>query len=328
LSDTWLKLRFSITITKTWVGSGVDDGSGDGEGVGLGYAAWVGLGRGETPAWAEDPGEQAARRKTPSASATNLIPKEPTIRAGVRLRGGPWEIEVRPERGGRIVSLRLGGEELLDQGIGVDKPGAEGFVEGGAWGWDEMVPNVEQTGSLPDHGEAWRLAWSVVELKGSSAVMRCSGRVVPWELERSIELGTKVVSVSYAYTNRGSVPLLAYWCAHPLFRYEVGMEISAPGGERLANLPEGSSTKVFLSKGSVDRAGLRWESGAAVEVVWDRALTPYVGVWACNGDLGGYRQVAIEPATGGNDRPNAAEPPPLLQPGGRFQWWLEVRDAR
>jgi len=236
-------------------------------------------------------------------------------------------MEIRPERGGRIASLRLDGEELLDQGVGIDAPGAAGFVEAGAWGWDEMVPNVEATETLPDHGEAWRSPWSVVGSSGAAAVMRCSGQVLPWELERSIELGS-AVSLSYRYTNRGAVPLAAYWCAHPLFRYEAGMQIGVPGGERLAHLGEGSSQKVFLEPGSVDRAGLRWGSGAAVEVGWDPQLTPYVGVWVCNGDLGGYRQVAIEPATGGNDRPDANAPPPLLEPGDSLEWWLQVRDAR
>ncbi|HUY73446.1 MAG TPA: hypothetical protein VMW11_02925 [Candidatus Dormibacteraeota bacterium] len=245
----------------------------------------------------------------------------------MRLCGGPWEMEIRPERGGRIASLRLDGEELLDQGIGIDAPGAAGFVEAGAWGWDEMVPNVDATDTLPDHGEAWRRPWSVVRSSGAAAVMRCSGQALPWELERSIELGS-AVSVWYRYTNRGAVPLLAYWCAHPLFRYEAGMQIRVPGGESLAHLPEGSSTKVFLERGSVERVALRWGSGAAVEVGWDRRLTPYVGVWVCNGDLGGYRQVAIEPATGGNDRPEVGAPPPVLGPGESLEWWLEVRDAR
>ena len=72
-----------------------------------------------------------------------------------------WRMDIRPERGGRITSLRLRGEELLDQGIGVDQPTAEGFVEAGAWGWDELVPTVEATGTLPDHGEAWRVPWAV-----------------------------------------------------------------------------------------------------------------------------------------------------------------------
>jgi hypothetical protein len=73
---------------------------------------------------------------------------------------------------------------------------------------------------------------------------------------------------------------------------------------------------------------LGWKSGAAVEVVWDAGLLPYVGIWACNGDLGGYRQIAIEPATGGGDRPHLAVPPPLLGPGAELDWWLEIKDAR
>jgi len=71
-------------------------------------------------------------------------------------------MEIQPERGGRITSLRLDGEELLDQGIGVDDPNALGFVAAGARGWDEMVPTVDAARypgpgpyegiELPDHG--------------------------------------------------------------------------------------------------------------------------------------------------------------------------------
>src|SRR2546423_2551501 len=137
----------------------------------------------------------------------------------MRLASRRWEIEVRPERGGRITSVRLDGEELLDQGIGVDQPTANGFVEGGAFGWDEMVPTVDATDTLPDHGEAWRLPWTVVD----PTTMSCRGHVVPWQLERTIELGDSVY-VSYRYTNVGEEAHLAYWCAHPLFRYEADMQ--------------------------------------------------------------------------------------------------------
>ena len=231
----------------------------------------------------------------------------------MRLAAKRWAVAIRPERGGRITSLRLDGEELLDQGIGVDQP-TKGFVEGGAFGWDEMVPNVLATDTLPDHGEAWRLPWETVR----PGVMRCRGRVVPWELERSIELDD-AVQVHYVYRNVGAEPHLAYWCAHPLFQYETGM------GGGVPDLGEGLSAKVFLPKGSADRFTLRWRSGIAIELRWDSERTPYVGVWACNGDLGGYRQVAIEPATGGNDRPDPAAPPPLLEPGAEYRWWLQIR---
>jgi galactose mutarotase-like enzyme len=244
------------------------------------------------------------------------------------LRGHSWKVEVRPERGGRITSLRLDGEELLDQGIGVDEPAAPGFVKGGAWGWDEMVPTVDATDTLPDHGEAWRLPWQVDAESASSVDMRCAGRVVPWELSRRIELVEDRIRLSYVYTNRGPVAHPAYWCAHPLFRFERGMEIGVPGGRELSQLASGTSTKVLLPKGAIDRARLGWASGAAIELAWDAGLTPYVGVWVCNGDLGGYHQVAIEPATGGNDRPDPAAPAPLLRSGEPLEWWLEVRDLR
>ena len=244
------------------------------------------------------------------------------------LRSPSWELEARPERGGRITSLRLGGEELLEQGIGIDHPGAAGFVEGGAFGWDEMVPTVDATETLPDHGEAWRMPWQVTEETPSSALMVCTGHLVPWELRRRIELDTNRFRVSYTYANRGASPHHAYWCAHPLFKFEAGMEIGVPGGSRLAGLAEGASEKTFLPPGSLDRARLGWRSGAAIELAWDISMTPYVGVWVCNGDLGGYRQIAIEPATGGYDRPDSTARAPLLWPGEELRWWLEVRDGR
>ncbi len=219
------------------------------------------------------------------------------------------------------------GEELLEQGIGIDDPGAAGFVAGGAFGWDEMVPTVDATDSLPEHGEAWRLPWEVEAQEVGSVVMRCAGRVVPWELERHIDVDERVTA-TYSYRNVGVEPHRAYWCAHPLFRFEAGMEIGAPGGSRLAQLAEGTSEKLFLAPGSVDRVRLGWGSGSAIELRWDVSVTPYVGVWVCNGDLGGYRQIAIEPATGGFDRPDSSEPAPLLWPGEELRWWLEVRDGR
>jgi galactose mutarotase-like enzyme len=213
----------------------------------------------------------------------------------MRMAAKRWALEARPERGGRVTSLRLDGEELLDQGIGVDQPTANGFVEGGAFGWDEMVPNLEPTEALPDHGEAWRLPWEVL----GPGAMRCRGRLVPWELERRISLADEV-DVEYVYRNVGSEPHPAYWCAHPLFKYVPVMGIG---------VEEGKSTKVFLPSGSIDRLRV-----GPVELSWDPSATPEVAIWLCNGDLGGYRQVAVEPATAS----------PVLGPGESLRWWLRI----
>lgn len=218
----------------------------------------------------------------------------------VRLTANRWAMEIRPERGGRITSLRLEGDELLDQGIGVDQPTAEGFVEGGAFGWDEMVPNLEATATLPDHGEAWRLPWEVLD----DGVMRCTGRLVPWQLKRRISLGDSV-EVSYVYTNVGDSPHTAYWCAHPLLRYRSEMEISVD----VPRPDEGRSTKVFLPPGSVDNVRV-----GPVVVRWNGKLAPDVAIWLCNGDLGGYRQAAVEPSW----------TKPEFGPGDTHSWWLRI----
>jgi galactose mutarotase-like enzyme len=209
-------------------------------------------------------------------------------------------MEIRPERGGRITSLRLDGDELLDQGIGIDQPTAQGFVEGGAFGWDEMVPNLEPTAILPDHGEAWRLRWEVL----GEGVMRCTGNLVPWRLERRVSLGDSV-EVSYVYTNVGDKPHTAYWCAHPLLRYRSNMETSID----VPRPAEGRSDKVFLPAGSLDHVRL-----GPVVVRWDSTMSPDVAIWVCNGDLGGYRQVAIEPSW----------TQPDFAPGQTRSWWLRI----
>jgi len=239
------------------------------------------------------------------------------------------------QRGGRVTSLHLDGRELLDQGIGIDEPSRDNFVEAGAWGWDEMVPTVDPARypgpgvwagvELPDHGEAWRLPWSLLDETTSSATMKCTGVALPWQLQRRIELDTRAVHVDYTYRNSGEHPMYAYWCSHILFRYEPGMVVEGVAG--FAPPPPGTSSKLHLPRGSTSSAGLAWSDGSAIELAWDSTLTPYVGVWACNGDLGGYQQIAVETATGGDDRPDPSAPPPVLEPGEQLRWWLEIRRA-
>ena len=60
----------------------------------------------------------------------------------------------------------------------------------------------------------------------------------------------------------------------------------------MPDVAEGKSLKLLLPRGAVDCATLRWRSGLGIEMAWDASLTPYVGIWICNGDLGGYSQVA------------------------------------
>jgi hypothetical protein len=144
------------------------------------------------------------------------------------------------------------------------------------------------------------LPWEVLR----DGVMRCTGRLVPWRLERRISLGDSV-ELSYVYTNVGDRSHTAYWCAHPLLRYWSNMEISI----ELPRPAEGQSTKVFLPPGSVDRLRL-----GPVVISWDPTMTPDVAIWICNGDLGGYRQVAVEPSWTRDE----------FGPGETYRWWLRI----
>ena len=262
---------------------------------------------------------------------------------------GPGDIGVPGDLGGIDEQGGLSGHGHLRRGRGTVPPGLPvdlgeqpvdlvevGFVAAGARGWDEMVPTIDRAPypgpgqwegiDLPDHGEAWRLPWKVLEETAAAAKMQCLGRVLPWRLQRSITLNPRNVRIEYVYENVGRLPLYAYWCAHPLFRYEPGVELDVEGGFVMP--PPGASSKVFLPTGAIDRVRLGWPSGSAIEMAWDPSLTPYFAIWACNGDLGGYQHIAPEPATGGNDRPDPQAPPPLLEPSHELRWWLEIRDRR
>jgi hypothetical protein len=72
---------------------------------------------------------------------------------------------------------------------------------------------------------------------------------------------------------------------------------------------EGQSKKVFLPPGSVDHIRL-----GPVVVSWDATMAPDVAIWVCNGDLGGYRQVAVEPSW----------TKPGFGPGDTYSWWLRI----
>src|SRR5260370_34046201 len=119
-----------------WVG-------GVGEGAVVGLLVGDGLGR-----WVAVCGAQAEsthRESTPARRG--FTPPDTTIRGGVRLQGGVWEMDIQPEHGGRIISVRLAGEALLGQGVCADAPPAVGVVAARAAGGDRVLPGV---GASPD----------------------------------------------------------------------------------------------------------------------------------------------------------------------------------
>jgi galactose mutarotase-like enzyme len=175
--------------------------------------------------------------------------------------------------------------------------------------------------------------------------------------------------LDYALRNTGGSPVPWSWSAHPLFAVEAGDRIQLPGsietlrlegsrGGRLgrngdivswpmAALADGSRTDLSLAQGAASgigdklfagplKANENWcalerpKAGVRINVGFDAAATPYLGLWICCGgwpERPGAKQmcVAAEPATAPVD--SLAETGPwsrLLAPGQSCHWPMTV----
>ena len=222
---------------------------------------------------------------------------------------------------------------------------------------------------VPDHGEFWQLA-STVEQRGEREVsLAATGRGVPLRLERRLMVEGSTLRVEYRLENVGTAAAPYLWSAHPSFAvdegdatvlpksvHEVTVEGSAhgrlgakgtvvqwpvaemPSGERLDLSRAGKPTdevgdKVF---GAAPQAGWaaieRRRVGVRVQVGFDAARTPYLGLWLCYGGWPEGRTkrqqcVGLEPCTAPAD--SLAEAlergwARVLAPGQVTQWWMTI----
>ncbi|MDW8334993.1 MAG: hypothetical protein RMM53_12330, partial [Bacteroidia bacterium] len=114
------------------------------------------------------------------------------------------------DEGGRIVSLRYQGTELLFQ---PDGPANDDEFYGS--GWDEMLGSVEACEMdlsgygricFPDHGEAWRERWHG----------RFEGKILPYVFERRLRCEGRDLLVEYSFLNAGRHPIPCFWAMHPV----------------------------------------------------------------------------------------------------------------
>ena len=148
--------------------------------------------------------------------------------------------------GGRVLSYRVGGEELLWQGDSAMREG-EPWVHGGiplAWPWFGRIGN----GDADIHGYAWKSEFRVVE--------RTAGRVVlsleteSASLRYEIELSDGL-SLRAETTNKSGFPYPMSVAFHPYFRV----------GERDRVSVEGIDAAPVLVTNAVDR-GARFVAAA------------------------------------------------------------------
>ncbi len=87
----------------------------------------------------------------------------------VLIKAGGCSVQIFPELGGKIASIKVGARELLQTPLAPYGPRTRtmSFDAGDASGWDECFPSVAacsidtETGpaAIPDHGDLWRIEW-------------------------------------------------------------------------------------------------------------------------------------------------------------------------
>jgi galactose mutarotase-like enzyme len=222
---------------------------------------------------------------------------------------------------------------------------------------------------LPDHGELWHAPWQHdVFAGGGVTTWRSTAecRTAPAVFSRRVEVAEAeteagVVSLHYAVRSTGREPFAFLWSAHPLLNAQPGTTVELPGVElvRVDTATErrdlrpdaeiawpldgagrftmpaaaGWAAKLFARSPAKGRAlvtdPLR---GETLELQWDAAEVPWVGLWLNPGGFGPrgvpYYNLAVEPCLAGPDRLDRAvdewRVAPILHPGEERTWRLTV----
>jgi galactose mutarotase-like enzyme len=228
-------------------------------------------------------------------------------------------VSVLPERGGKLTSLRTrpDGLEWLHPPL---RPYAQArsdgaFEQSDAGGWDECLPSVAGSTGVPDHGDLWRLPWSVTR-QGQGLQMSADALSAPLRFHRHLSLNGSALALRYRVENIGSGTAEFVYSAHPLLQVEEGDRILLPpsvtslrvessAGERLG--PSGARCGwplAYDSRGrEVNLSRVGPADGATAEKLfagplaegwcalyrarlrrgivfrWDAAVLPYVGLW-------------------------------------------------
>jgi galactose mutarotase-like enzyme len=207
-----------------------------------------------------------------------MIKEVEVAKENVVMRAGRCALTLLPHLGGKIASIRIGDQEMLQAPLAAyaGRTRSMRFDAGDASGWDECLPSVAacvvQTeageASIPDHGDLWRVQWRESpaieseemtsrgqDLSSGARIALCGACFsLPLALERTIQLTESPVGyklgLDYRLKNTGASPAPWSWAAHPLFAAEAGDRIVLPGSISQLRL-EGSGGNRLGNKGDM-----------------------------------------------------------------------------
>lgn len=202
-------------------------------------------------------------------------PKENVV-----IQAGDCALTLIPALGGKLASLRIGLDELLQAPLHPYAPRTRHmpFQEGDASGWDECLPSVAECSleteaglaSIPDHGDLWRVPWQVLDATGDSATLRVNCFSLPLQLTRSIILSESPtgwqLQILYSLTNLGAYNVPWSWAAHPLFAAEEGDRILLPKSIQTLRVEGSGANRLGVNGDSVAWPVARTATGTDVDL--------------------------------------------------------------
>ncbi|MDQ6693358.1 MAG: hypothetical protein M3014_02920 [Chloroflexota bacterium] len=240
------------------------------------------------------------------------------------------------------------------------------YIQGSMSGFDECFPAIAagpypdmpfQGVAIPDHGEVWTSAWTVL-VRGDALQLSVEGRSFPYRLERTFLVGDhEEMMLHYTLTNMGEAPLLYNWSSHPVFAASAGMRVlleegasllvEGSRGDRLG--PQGSRLKwpggrhkldvvhqpggqevvdKIFAEGVTGPTGLYHpESNSHLLFRYNSAEINTVGIWLSIAGLPEEHCVAVEPCKGNTDSLAGSlelGTASRLEPGGRHDWEMAL----
>ncbi len=198
----------------------------------------------------------------------------------VLIRSGACAVIVLPQFGGKIASIRIGEQELLQQPLAPIEPRTRtmAFDAGDASGWDECLPSVaacsvETEGGIaeiPDHGDLWRVDWLPKINEANSVTHRGECFSLPLRLERTLTLTEHAtrwtLNLDYSVTNLSSERVPWSWSAHPLFAIEEGDRIVLPESLKSLRLEGSGGGRLGKNGDSVAWPMARLADGSRVDL--------------------------------------------------------------
>ena len=287
-----------------------------------------------------------------SGAATNRL-----VRDGFELfvlSNSHVELSVTPALGAKVVSLRnlrSGREWLWHPASGLklfrSQPG-EDFSGSTLVGWDECVPTIApctwKGRALPDHGEAWNLAWDMDSGAWGRGVLKTSVRlpISGFHVTRALKLSGPAINVEYVIENPTPLAQEFLWAAHPLLALHEGdqLELTEEARRLLHDdsclnslqFKEGSPACAKLYAGPLrqGRAGVfNPRTGDRLTFEWDTADCDTLGVWLTRGGWHGHHHLALEPTNGADDSLALAATEQrrcgVVPPRGKKTWCIQLR---